>query len=1096
MHTESDIDLGGATDPRFPFGFPVSTAAWREYDGDDLLTSAGTAGRDFALRLLGARVNRRRRETGEEPLRAGELLVMALLHEILRYIMEEYCDRQRRGACRRAVEWSDERRGEPTSGRCADAFADAFVSMGTMDTPRAAEEMVLVALAAENPALEPYRELIDDRPLQDAAPYPELVEALEAYFAGQPPVDGVGLTLFRVLRAPMEASPDSLAGQLDYILEHFRALLPPWLVRRLLTTRDVLHEETQARGGPPGVSPVLRFGAPTEEEAERFTADREWMSDVVLMAKLGHVWLHQLSRWYGRSITRLDQIPDEELDRLARWGFTALWIIGVWERSPASREIKRRTGNEDALASAYSLYDYVIAEDLGGEEAYRDLSGRAWDRGIRLATDMVPNHTGIYSKLVMERPDWFVQVDHPPFPGYSFTGPDLCPEPGVELRIEDGYWTRQDAAVVFERRQGGDVRYIYHGNDGTHMPWNDTAQLDYLNGEVREAIVQTILQVARRFPIIRFDAAMTLAKRHVQRLWYPPPGEGGAIPSRARFGMTHEEFERRLPKEFWREVVDRVQQEAPDTLLLAEAFWLMEGYFVRTLGMHRVYNSAFMNMLKMEDNAEYRDTVKNVLEFSPQVLERFVNFMSNPDERTAIEQFGSGDKYYGVALLLVTMPGLPMFGHGQIEMFTEKYGMEFGRAYRDEDPDRGAVDRHRREIFPLMRKRHLFSHAEHFALYDFRTSGPDDGACDENVFAYSNRAGDERAVVFYHNAYAETAGWIRTSTPIHVATGGGVDLVRRTLGEALGLRGEDGVLYRFRDHGSGLEFLRWGRDLIEHGLWVSLGAYDYHVFLDFADVDASDETWRRLAQRLDGRGVPSLEAERRALLLEPVTRAFGDFVRAVRDGKSAEKPLRAFLDVAGVERPKPALKALERGLETRERLEDALSDAPKVVDDLLPESDAPLATVLSVLRALPTDRVGEWTLASVAADTLDAPELAGLVPLLLDEDLETDDVGLLEAARDFLGVHDYEGTEWFTAERLEALVDGRRVACVLDALEVKKPSPKALRACRADAERWRVAADASGYRFADLLAAFDESPEEPPPRQDEGLAQRRKDAKE
>ena len=61
-----------------------------------------------------------------------------------------------------------------------------------------------------------------------------------------------------------------------------------------------------------------------------------------------------------------------------------------------------------------------------------------------------------------------------------------------------------------------------------------------------------------------------------------------------------------MPDEFWREVVDRVAAEAPDTLLLAEAFWLMEGYFVRTLGMHRVYNSAFMNMLRDEENAKYR----------------------------------------------------------------------------------------------------------------------------------------------------------------------------------------------------------------------------------------------------------------------------------------------------------------------------------------------------------------------------------------------------------------------------------------------------------------------------------------------------------
>ena len=142
-----------------------------------------------------------------------------------------------------------------------------------------------------------------------------------------------------------------------------------------------------------------------------------------------------------------------------------------------------------------------------------------------------------------------------------------------------------------------------------------------------------------------------------------------------------------MPEEFWREVVDRVAQEAPDTLLLAEAFWLMEGYFVRTLGMHRVYNSAFMNMLRDEENAKYRLVMKNTLEFDPEILKRYVNFMNNPDERTAVDQFGKGDKYFGVCTLMATMPGLPMFGHGQIEGFSEKYGMEFRRAYWDEQPD-------------------------------------------------------------------------------------------------------------------------------------------------------------------------------------------------------------------------------------------------------------------------------------------------------------------------------------------------------------------------------------------------------------------------
>ena len=127
---------------------------------------------------------------------------------------------------------------------------------------------------------------------------------------------------------------------------------------------------------------------------------------------------------------------------------------------------------------------------------------------------MVPNHMGIDSRWVIEHPDWFLSLDHSPYPTYSFNGPDLSDDSRVGIFIEDHYWDRSDAAVVFKRvdRETGDERFIYHGNDGTSMPWNDTAQLDYLKPEVREAVIQTVLAVARRSPVIRFDAAMTLAR--------------------------------------------------------------------------------------------------------------------------------------------------------------------------------------------------------------------------------------------------------------------------------------------------------------------------------------------------------------------------------------------------------------------------------------------------------------------------------------------------------------------------------------------------------------------------------------------------------
>src|SRR6185436_5826614 len=259
-----------------------------------------------------------------------------------------------------------------------------------------------------------------------------------------------------------------------------------------------------------------------------------------------------------------------------------------------------------------------------------------------------------------------------------------------------------------------------------------------------EAVIQTILWVARQCSIIRFDAAMTLAKRHFHRLWFPEPGSGGAIPSRAERGMSRAAFDAAIPVEFWREVVDRVAAEAPDTLLLAEAFWLMEGYFVRTLGMHRVYNSAFMNMMRDENNAGYRKVIRDTVEFDPAILKRYVNFMTNPDEETAIEQFGTGDKYFGIATLLATMPGLPMIGHGQVEGFTEKYGMEFRRAQRDEAVNEGLVARFDHDIVPLLHDRWRYAGAADFRLYDVTADG---GGVLDDVFAYSNGRGADRSLV-------------------------------------------------------------------------------------------------------------------------------------------------------------------------------------------------------------------------------------------------------------------------------------------------------------------------------------------------------------
>jgi glycosidase len=775
--------------------------------------------------------------------------------------------------------------------------ADEYLS-ARKNLLEAVEESYLVWLNNQNPALEQFSDLLSDSDLSRNRTYPHLVSAMRRAMESAGPVGSEQADLAELLSQPMRHAPDSLLAQLRYIRLHWSDLLAdsPWwelledaitLIEdedRYLFFEKLAQEGGHAEGGMYEKEAHVPAYSNLGDAPARYSHDSSWMPEVVMIAKSTYVWLDQLSRQYGYPVRRLQDIPDRELDLLAERGFTALWLIGLWERSHASQMIKRLQGNPEAKASAYALENYEIAREIGGHEGYIDLRNRAMRRGIRLASDMVPNHTGIDSELVRQKPEWFLGTHEPPYPNYTYNGPNLSEDNRYGIHIEDGYWNRSDAAVTFKRVDylTGDTRYIYHGNDGTNMPWNDTAQLNFLDPEVREAVIQQILHVARMFPVIRFDAAMVLAKMHIQRLWYPLHGHTAGVPSRGAFSMGMADFEAAIPEEFWREVVDRVKEEVPDTLLLAEAFWMLEGYFVRTLGMHRVYNSAFMHMLKKEDNASYRQLIKKTLEFDAEILKRYVNFMNNPDEDTAISQFGKGDKYFGVCIMMLTLPGLPMIGHGQVEGLTEKYGMEYARAYYDEQPDGELVGRHYREIFPIMKRRRLFAEVKQFYLFDLY--GPD-GSVNEHVFAYSNRLGEEGALVLYNNRYESAEGWIRLSSG-YLSDGS----IRQTLlADALMLPGGHDEYVVFRDHASGQEFIRSCAGIRENGLQVSLQGYRYNVFLDFRVVRPSRlRPYDRVCEDLGGRGAASIELEALSMSLRPVHRIVVAGLEALMDEPSTK----------------------------------------------------------------------------------------------------------------------------------------------------------------------------------------------------------------
>jgi glycosidase len=1093
---------------------PISGTARRrfELDGATLTPAAGTArlARDLtAARRVATAVNRKR-APGEPSAQAGELAALELLHEIFHMVVARAAELVPESGMDETAAAVAAALGPAEAGGLLDDVGTEFPDVDARPSPDRLEELLLIRVANENPAARPLRVLVDDTPLtperRDAA-----IAAVERYEAGLPGIGRDGSTLLELLRAPARAHPTSLAGQLRYVREQWGDLLGDALdvlLDRMLLTLDVIGEEERGMhlrfggGGADGGAGAGRGEAPDltglDAEPERFSSDSAWMPRLVLIAKSTHVWLDQLSRRYGTEIRTLDAIPDDELDRLARWGITGLWLIGLWERSPASQRIKVWRGNPDAAASAYSLDDYVIADDLGGEAAWTDLRHRAWQRGVRLASDMVPNHMGIDSRWVTEHPEWFLSLPEPPYPGYTFNGENLAAHDRVEVRIEDHYWDNSDAAVVFERRDRhtGERQYIYHGNDGTSFPWNDTAQLDFSQAAVREQVIQSILAVARRFPVIRFDAAMVLAKKHVRRLWFPAPGEGGGgIPSRAEHGtMTQAEFDAAMPDEFWREVVDRVAAEVPDTLLLAEAFWLLEGYFVRTLGMHRVYNSAFMHMLRDEDNAGYRRVLKETLEFDPEILKRYVNFMNNPDEKTAVEQFGKGDKYIGVATMLATLPGLPMLGHGQFEGFAEKYGMEFRRARSQETVDEWLVARHEREIVPLLHRRGDFAEARDFLLYDV---AQDDGGVEEDVFAYSNGSGPSRSLVVYHNRYGETAGWIRDSAPYAVKEADGSRrVVRRTLADGLGL-GDGAADYRwvaFREQRTSLEYLRSVADLRERGLHVALRAYETRVFWEIRELYDWTGVWRRLSERLGGRGVPSLEGALRELQLAPVH----DALRAVIDDPqrpTVERFVAAVADSTGttgdvegtVERVAASARA---SLPVVETIGDPSQEAALRLWALL----APLGSLAPDAAVGPTSRAWfeELRLAPVVADALRGRGLdeaaawwaAERVRVLVDLPLASQVGGRLDdraprlveawlenpAIRGFLRINAWDGVEWFHRESWTELVAwSDRLERVVTPLEERAVRPVERSAI---ARRLLEAGEASGYRVDRLREAL------------------------
>ena len=133
------------------------------------------------------------------------------------------------------------------------------------------------------------------------------------------------------------------------------------------------------------------------------------------------VWLTELSQALGRRAS-LDDIPDVELDRLARMGFDWVWFLSVWQTGPAAQAISRANPewrrefvamlpdlkDEDIAGSGFAIQSYTVHRDLGGAAARARLRQRLQQRGLKLMLDFVPNHMAPDHPWIDQHPEYFV----------------------------------------------------------------------------------------------------------------------------------------------------------------------------------------------------------------------------------------------------------------------------------------------------------------------------------------------------------------------------------------------------------------------------------------------------------------------------------------------------------------------------------------------------------------------------------------------------------------------------------------------------------------------------------------------------------------
>lgn len=365
------------------------------------------------------------------------------------------------------------------------------------------------------------------------------------------------------------------------------------------------------------------------------------------------VWLNTLSRKHGRTIT-LATVPEEVVKELATLKVDAIWLMGVWKRSPLGINGALRYKHEyvgalpdltdaDVIGSAYAIGDYEVAAVAGGRAGLAAFRAQLQKYNLKLILDYVPNH---------------VAMDHP-----WVTGEDgICVRGDAQLR------TAQPGDFFESKRADGTTVYTAHGRDPNFPPWNDTAQLNAWSPVMRRVTIETLTDIAQQCDGVRCDMAMLMMNDIFQRTW-------GWRMQQVGLG--------RPDQEFWPEVIGAVRQSRPDFVFMAEAYWDLE-FELQQQGFNYTYDKRLYDRLRDEQVTELKVHLKADVGFQAAC----VRFIENHDEPRATETYQPEAKHKMAAIVCLTTPGAVLLHDGQFTGRRIKLPVQITRE-RDEPEDSG-----------------------------------------------------------------------------------------------------------------------------------------------------------------------------------------------------------------------------------------------------------------------------------------------------------------------------------------------------------------------------------------------------------------------